>query len=78
MNLGEEEGAKVIRRYGINIPNVMLVLDKEGNVRHMISNVMDGNFIERVKETFDDNKAFGVLEARYVREIVLRNLWSNI
>ena len=45
----------------------MLVLDKEGNVRHMISNVMDGNFIERVKETFDDNKAFGVLEARYVR-----------
>lgn len=44
----------------------MLVLDKEGNVRHMISNVMNGNFIERVQETFDDNKAFGVLEARYV------------
>lgn len=66
VNLEEGEGAKVIRRYGINIPNVMLVLDKEGNVRHMISNVMNGNFIERVQETFDDNKAFGVLEARYV------------
>ena len=67
MNLGEGEGPKVARRYGVNVPNVMLVLDKEGNVRHVVSNVMNGNFMERVQETFDDNKASGVLEARYVR-----------
>lgn len=67
VNLGEGEGPKVARRYGVNVPNVMLVLDKEGNVRHVVSNVMNGNFMERVQETFDDNKASGVLEARYVR-----------
>lgn len=67
VNLGEGEGPKVARRYGVNVPNVMLVLDKEGNVRHVVSNVMNGNFMERVQETFDDNKASGVLEAKYVR-----------
>lgn len=67
VNLGEGEGPKVARRYGVNVPNVMLVLDKEENVRHVVSNVMNGNFMERVQETFDDNKASGVLEARYVR-----------
>ena len=56
----------------------MLVLDKEGNVRHMISNVMNGNFIERVQETFDDNKALVFLRLGTLVEIALRSLWSNI
>ena len=64
MNLEEGEGAKVIRRYGINIPNVMLVLDKEGNVRHMISNVII--------------KLLVFLRLGTLVEIALRSLWSNI
>lgn len=65
INIEEGEGPKVARRYGINVPNMMLVLDKEGNVRHRISNAMGGDFIERMNETFDENKAVGVLEERY-------------
>ncbi len=59
------EGPKIARRYGVIVPNVVVVLDKDGEVRHRMPNLMNGDFIERVNETFDDNKAVGALEMKY-------------
>ncbi len=65
IHVGEGEGPKLARRSGVIVPNVVVVLDKDGDVRHRVTNLMDSNFIERMKETFDNNKAIGVLETRY-------------
>lgn len=67
INLKEDEGPKIARRYGVYIPNVMLVLDRDGNVLHQISNTVTSGetFVERVNEAFDENKASGILEAKY-------------
>lgn len=65
VNIDEGEGPKVARKYGVVVPNVIVVLDEEGNVRHRVSNLMQGDFVERMNETFDDNKAVGELETQY-------------
>ena len=65
IHVGEGEGANIARRYGVIVPNMVVVLDKYGAVRHRVSNLMQGDFIKQVNETFDDNKAVGVLEMRY-------------
>ena len=65
IHVGEGEGPEIARRYGVIVPNVVIVLDKHGDMRHRVSNLMQGDFIERVNETFDDNKAVGELETRY-------------
>ena len=65
IHVGEGEGANIARRYGVIVPNMVVVLDKYGAVRHRVSNLMQGDFIKHVNETFDDNKAVGVLEMRY-------------
>ncbi|MDE5613001.1 MAG: thioredoxin family protein, partial [Odoribacter sp.] len=65
IEMDKGEGPKLARRYGVIVPNVAIVLDKDGVVRHRISNLMNGNFIEQVNETFDDNKAIGELETKY-------------
>ena len=54
IHVGEGEGANIARRYGVIVPNMVVVLDKYGAVRHRVSNLMQG-----------DNKAGGVLEMRY-------------
>ena len=64
IHVGEGEGPEIARRYGVIVPNVVIVLDKHGDMRHRVSNLMQGDFIERVNETFDDNKAVGELEHR--------------
>lgn len=65
IHVGEGEGANIARRYGVIVPNMVVVLDKYGAVRHRVSNLMQGDFIKQVNETFDDNNAVGVLEMRY-------------
>lgn len=65
INVGEGEGARIARKYGVIVPNVVVMIDKYGDVRHRVSNLMQGDFIERMSETFDDNKAVGELETRY-------------
>lgn len=65
IHVGEGDGPKIARRYGVIVPNVVVMLDKYGDVRHRVSNLMQGDFIERMSETFDDNKAVGELETRY-------------
>ena len=65
IHVGEGEGARIARKYGVIVPNVVVLLDKYGDVRHRVSNLMQGDFIERMSETFDDNKAVGELETRY-------------
>ena len=65
VNIEEGEGPKIARRYGIVVPNVMFIIDREGNIRHEIPNALKGNFIEQLNEAFDDNKASGVFEAKY-------------
>lgn len=65
IHVGEGEGANIARRYGVIVPNMVVVLDKYGAVRHRVSNLMQGDFIKQVNETFDDNKAVGVLEMKY-------------
>ena len=62
---GEGDGARMARRCGVIVPNVVVMIDKYGGVRHRVSNLMQGDFIERMSETFDDNKAVGELETRY-------------
>ena len=52
IHVGEGEGANIARRYGVIVPNMVVVLDKYGAVRHRVSNLMQGDFI-------------GVLEMRY-------------
>ena len=65
IHVGEGDGARIARKYGVIVPNMVVVLDKYGAVRHRVSNLMQGDFIKQVNETFDDNKAVGVLEMRY-------------
>ena len=65
IHVGEGEGARIARKYGVIVPNVVVMIDKYGDVRHRVSNLMQGDFIERMSETFDDNKAVGELETRY-------------
>lgn len=65
IHVGEGEGPKLARRYGVVVPNVVVVLDKDGDVRHRMTNLMQGDFVKQMNETFDDNKAVGVLEMRY-------------
>lgn len=65
IHVGEGDGPNIARRYGVIVPNVVVMLDKYGDVRHRVSNLMQGDFIERMSETFNDNKAVGELETRY-------------
>ena len=65
IHVGEGDGARIARKYGVIVPNVVVMIDKYGDVRHRVSNLMQGDFIERMSETFDDNKAVGELETRY-------------
>lgn len=65
IDVGEGEGVNIARRYGVIVPNMVIVLDKYGAVRHRVSNLMQGDFVKQMNETFDDNKAVGVLEMRY-------------
>ena len=67
INTKEKDYPKIVRRYNTTAPNVLLVLDYEGNLRHQIPNALKGDFIEQMNEAFDDTKASGVLEAMYNR-----------
>ena len=43
-----------------------VIVNPDGTIRHKLVGGGEGEqFIERVKESFDDNKALGVLDAKY-------------
>ena len=47
------------------LPNFVIV-NPDGTIRHKLVGGGEGDqFIERVKESFDDNKALGALDAKY-------------
>lgn len=66
-NTEEGEGAEIMKRYGISSFPTFLILRPDGEVQHKIIGGSEtaGDFIKRVAEGLDDDKAIGVLAAKY-------------
>ena len=60
------EGPELAKRFGVAAYPTFLLIDMNGNVRHkIVGGGEPDQFIKRVEEAFDENKATGVLEAKY-------------
>lgn len=60
------EGPELAKRFGVAAYPTFLLIDMNGNVRHkIVGGGEPDEFIKRVEEAFDENKATGVLEAKY-------------
>ena len=60
------EGPDLAKRFGVAAYPTFLLIDMNGNVRHkIVGGGEPDQFIKRVEEAFDENKATGVLEAKY-------------
>lgn len=65
-NMEKGEGPELAKRFGVAAYPTFLIIDMDGNVRHKIVGGGEADyFIKRVGEAFDENKATGVLEAKY-------------
>lgn len=60
------EGPIFANEYGVRAYPTFIVLDGNGDLRHMFAGgVLDLSFIDKVAEAFDDQKAYGLLKKRY-------------
>lgn len=60
------EGPELAKRFGIRAYPTFVIINPDGTVRHKIIGGGDvEQFIERVKEAYDDTKATGVMDAKY-------------
>lgn len=60
------EGPELAKKFGVRAYPTFIILNADGTVRHKFVGGGDPDqFIERVKDAFDDNKATGVLDAKY-------------
>lgn len=61
-----EIGPEVAKKFGVKAYPTFLILDSDGNLIHMFAGGTLGvQFIDKVEESFDPEKAFGVLEGKY-------------
>ena len=61
-----EEGPRFANKYNIKAYPTFVILDKNGELIHMFAGgILNITFIDKVAESFDDEKAFGVLKRRY-------------
>ena len=66
-NTEEGEGAEIMKRYEISAFPTFLILNTKGEVQHRIvggSETVE-DFIKRVAEGLDEDKAIGILAAKY-------------
>ena len=60
------EGPELAEKFGVRAYPTFVILNWDGTLRHKLVGGGDADgFIERVKEAFDDNKALGLLQAKY-------------
>ena len=60
------EGPELAKKFGVRAYPTFVIVNPDGTIRHKLVGGGEGEqFIERVKESFDDNKALGVLDAKY-------------
>lgn len=60
------EGPELAKRFGVVAYPTFLLIDTDGNVRHkVVGGGEPDSFIKRIEEAFDENKATGILEAKY-------------
>ena len=60
------EGPELAKKFGVRAYPTFVILNTDGTVRHkFVGGGEPDRFIERVKDAFDDNKATGVLDAKY-------------
>lgn len=60
------EGPALLDKFGVQAFPTFVILNPDGTVRHILVGSDEADsFIERVKEAFDDDKATGVLDAKY-------------
>lgn len=68
-NTEEGEGAEIMKRYEISAFPTFLILNMEGEVQHKIVGGSETaeDFIKRVEEGLDEEKAIGILANRYAK-----------
>ena len=60
------EGPELAKRFGVRAYPTFIIVNPDGTIRHkLVGGGEEEQFIERVKESFDDNKALGVLDTKY-------------
>lgn len=60
------EGPELAKKFGIRAYPTFVIINSDGTVRHkLVGGGEADQFIERVKEAFDDTKATGLLDAKY-------------
>lgn len=60
------EGPELAKKFGVRAYPTFIIMNPDGTIRHkLVGGGEEDQFIERVKESFDDNKALGVLDAKY-------------
>ncbi len=60
------EGPELAKKFGVRAYPTFVIVNPDGTIRHKLVGGGEGDqFIERVKESFDDNKALGALDAKY-------------
>lgn len=60
------EGPELAKKFGVRAYPTFVIINPEGTVRHkLVGGGEADEFIERVKEAFDEEKATGLLDARY-------------
>lgn len=60
------EGPELAKKFGVRAYPTFVIVNPDGTIRHKLVGGGEGEkFIERVKESFDDNKALGALDAKY-------------
>jgi thiol-disulfide isomerase/thioredoxin len=61
-----EEGPKFANKYGVKAYPTFVMLNGNGELAHMFAGgFLDLGFIDKVADSFDNKKAFGVLKRRY-------------
>ncbi|MDD2426041.1 MAG: thioredoxin family protein [Bacteroidales bacterium] len=61
-----EEGIAVKNRFGIKAYPTFVILDGDGNLIHMFAGgVLSLAFIDKIEESFNPDKAFGILQKKY-------------
>ena len=65
-DLEKGEGPELAKKFGVRAYPTFVIVNPDGTIRHKLVGGGEGEqFIERVKESFDDNKALGALDAKY-------------
>lgn len=60
------EGPELAKKFGVQAYPTFVILNPDGTLRHkLVGGGQADDFIERVKEAFDENKALGVMDAKY-------------